>query len=121
MVEDPPDPRLGIEEGEEDEEGRDGLVRSLEGAADVNGHIGALRGVHEHEVVIVVGAEEERLPYDALVAAGQLRDTVLVPGAEDVRERPIYGAEVGHQLGFLPLRRADGQVKRSRATYRLLY
>lgn len=121
MVEDPPYPRLVVEEGEEDEEGGDGLVRGLEGAADVDGHVGALGGVHEHEVVVVVGAQEERLPHDALVAAGELRDAVLVPGAEDVGERPIHGAEVGHELGLLPLRRADGQVERPRAAYRLLH
>lgn len=121
VVEDPPDPCLVVEEGEEDKEGGDGLVRGLEGAADVDGHVGALRGMHEHEVVVVVRAQEERLPHDALVAAGELRDAVLVPGAEDVGERPVHGAEVGHELGLLPLRRADGQVERSRATYRLLH
>lgn len=110
MVEDPPDPGLGVEEGEEDEEGGDGLVCRLEGAADVDGHVGALRGVHEHEVVVVVGAEEQRLPHDALVAGRQLRDAVLVPRPEDVGERPVHGPEVGHELGLLPLRRADGQI-----------
>ena len=121
MVEDPPHPRLGVEQREQDEEGGNGLVGRLESAADVDRHVGALGRVDEHEVMVVIGAEEQRLPHDALVVVGELGDGVRVPRAEDVWERPVHGAKVGHELGLLPLRRADGQVERSRAAYRLLH
>lgn len=121
MIEHPPHPRLGLEQRAQQEEGLDGIVRGLERAAHVHGHLGARAGMQQHDVVPVVAGEEEGLAHDALVGAREGAQAGGVPGAEDVREGAVDGAEVGEQLRLVPRGRADGQVERARRADALLH
>lgn len=103
MIEYPPHPRLSVKEREENKESGDCLVSRLESTSNINGDVGALRGVHEHEIVIVIRAKEQSLPHGTFIRIRELRDAFLVPRAEDIGKRPIDGTEIGHQLGLLAL------------------
>lgn len=61
MVEHPPDCSLALEDGIEQKEGINGVVRGLKRASHIDGHVRARAGVQEHHVMEVVAIEEEGL------------------------------------------------------------
>ena len=59
----------------------------------------------------VVGSQEESLPHESRVRDGEGRERFRGPGAEDVGERAVDGAEIGEQFYFMPGGGAEGEVE----------
>lgn len=96
MLEVEPDARLAVEDCVEEEVAAYRLMRRFHRSPCIAGHGLVLIGVDEHETVVVVACQKQRLPRQPTATPREVAKSRFVEGAKRKGQRPVDFLEMHH-------------------------